>query len=71
MPEDLFPAAMPNTCENQRFLERPRIDRLLEKALQSHVAAIVAGEGSGKTHAIHSFLQRENRKTIWVQLSER
>ncbi|MDR0731897.1 MAG: helix-turn-helix transcriptional regulator, partial [Treponema sp.] len=62
---------MPKDLENQRFLERPRIDRLLEKALQSHMVAIVAGEGSGKTYAIHSFLQRENRKTIWVQLSER
>jgi LuxR family maltose regulon positive regulatory protein len=57
--------------ENQLFLERPRIDRLLEKALQSHVVTIIAGEGSGKTHAVNSFLQKDPRKIIWVQLSER
>jgi LuxR family maltose regulon positive regulatory protein len=71
MPEDLFPEPTPGDSENQRFLERPRVDRLLEKALQSHVVTVVAGEGSGKTHAVNSFLQRENRKNIWVQLSER
>jgi LuxR family maltose regulon positive regulatory protein len=62
---------MPGDLENQRFLERPRVDRLLERALQSHVVTVVAGEGNGKTHAVHSFLQREKRNVIWVQISER
>jgi LuxR family maltose regulon positive regulatory protein len=62
---------MPISSENQRFLERPRVDRLLEKALQSHVVTVVAGEGSGKTHAVNSFLQKEGRKTVWLQISER
>ncbi|MDR0589051.1 MAG: LuxR C-terminal-related transcriptional regulator [Spirochaetaceae bacterium] len=57
--------------ENQRFLERPRVDHLLEEALKSHVVIIVAGEGTGKTHAVNTFLQKKNRKTIWVQLSDR
>jgi LuxR family maltose regulon positive regulatory protein len=62
---------MPISSENQLFLERPRVDRLLEDALQSHVVTIVAGEGNGKTHAVNSFLQQESRKTIWLQISER
>jgi LuxR family maltose regulon positive regulatory protein len=62
---------MPAESGKQHFLERPRIDQLLEQALQSHVVTIVAGEGYGKTHAVNSFLQKENRDTIWVQLSER
>jgi LuxR family maltose regulon positive regulatory protein len=62
---------MPVSSENQRFLERPRVDRLLESALESHVVTVVAGEGSGKTHAVNSFLQKEGRKAIWVQISER
>jgi LuxR family maltose regulon positive regulatory protein len=53
------------------FLERPCLDKLLEKALQSHLVTVVAGEGSGKTHAIHSFLQKDPRSTVWIQLSER
>jgi LuxR family maltose regulon positive regulatory protein len=47
------------------------VDSLLEKALQSHVVTVVAGEGCGKTYAVHSFLQKDPRDIIWVQLSER
>ncbi|MDR2158783.1 MAG: LuxR C-terminal-related transcriptional regulator [Treponema sp.] len=57
--------------ENHAFLERPRVDRLLENVLQTHVVTVVAGEGSGKTHAVNSYLQKENRNTIWVQISQR
>ncbi|MDR0641883.1 MAG: helix-turn-helix transcriptional regulator, partial [Treponema sp.] len=59
------------STENNLYLWRPRVDQLLAKALRSHVVNVVAGEGSGKTHAVYSFLQRENRNVIWVQLSER
>jgi LuxR family maltose regulon positive regulatory protein len=54
----------------QLFLERPRVDRILEKAFQSHVVTVVAGEGNGKTHAVHSFLQKDRRPVIWIQISE-
>jgi LuxR family maltose regulon positive regulatory protein len=47
------------------------VDGLLEKALHSHVVTVVAGEGCGKTYAVHSFLQKDPRDIIWVQLSER
>ncbi|MDR2210862.1 MAG: LuxR C-terminal-related transcriptional regulator [Spirochaetaceae bacterium] len=53
------------------YLERPRIDRLLEKALESRVVTVVAGEGYGKTHAVNTFLQERKRQTVWIQLSER
>jgi LuxR family maltose regulon positive regulatory protein len=56
---------------DQLFLDRPRINGLLEKALRSHVITVVAGEGCGKTYAVHSFLQKDPRDVIWVQLSER
>jgi LuxR family maltose regulon positive regulatory protein len=35
------------------------------------VVTVVAGEGSGKTHAVSSFFRQEPRDIIWVQLSER
>jgi LuxR family maltose regulon positive regulatory protein len=70
-PQMSYSAVMFTHSENQRFLERPRVDRLLEKALQSHVVTVVAGEGSGKTHAVNAFLQKEKRKAVWVQISER
>jgi LuxR family maltose regulon positive regulatory protein len=71
VPEQLFQGDTSGNPGNRLFLERPRVDRLLEKALQSHVVTVVAGEGSGKTHAVNSFLQRDPRGTIWVQISER
>ncbi|MDR1307737.1 MAG: LuxR C-terminal-related transcriptional regulator [Treponema sp.] len=61
---------MPADSADHRFLERPRVDRILEKALQSYVVTVVAGEGSGKTHAINSFLRKNKRNVTWIQLSE-
>jgi LuxR family maltose regulon positive regulatory protein len=53
------------------YLERPRMDRLLDSAFKSNVVTVVAGEGSGKTYAVNSYLQRNSPQVIWVQLSER
>ncbi|MDR1287619.1 MAG: helix-turn-helix transcriptional regulator, partial [Treponema sp.] len=55
---------------NHRFLERPRVDRILERAMQSHIVTVIAGEGSGKTYAVNSFLQKTGRKYVWIQLSK-
>jgi LuxR family maltose regulon positive regulatory protein len=53
------------------YLERPRVDRLLDEAFKSNVVTVIAGEGSGKTYAMNSYLQQNSRQVIWVQLSER
>jgi LuxR family maltose regulon positive regulatory protein len=53
------------------FLERPRVDSLLERSLSSYLVTIIAGEGYGKTQAVHSFLRKRDEGVIWVQLSER
>jgi LuxR family maltose regulon positive regulatory protein len=68
MPERDHQAKDENSA-GRLFLERPRVDRILEKAFQNHVVTVVAGEGSGKTHAVSSFLQKTGRNFIWVQLS--
>jgi LuxR family maltose regulon positive regulatory protein len=56
---------------NQVYLERPRIHRLLEKAIQNPVVTVVAGAGYGKTQAVYSFLQTAKAITAWLQFSER
>jgi LuxR family maltose regulon positive regulatory protein len=53
------------------FLERPRVDSLLERSLSSYLVTIIAGEGYGKTQAVHSFLRKRDESVVWVQLSER
>jgi LuxR family maltose regulon positive regulatory protein len=56
---------------NHIYLERPRIHRLLEKAVQNPVVIITAGAGYGKTQAVYSFLQTTKAITTWLQFSER
>ncbi|MDR1617606.1 MAG: helix-turn-helix transcriptional regulator, partial [Treponema sp.] len=71
MPEQLFHSNMPLSPGNQVYLERPRVDRLLEQAVQNPVVVVNAGAGYGKTHAIYSFVRKCNIPTIWMQFSER
>jgi LuxR family maltose regulon positive regulatory protein len=56
---------------NQVYLERPQIDRLLEKAIQNPVVIVSAGAGYGKTHAVYSFVRTCQALVSWIQLSER
>jgi LuxR family maltose regulon positive regulatory protein len=56
---------------NQLYLDRPRIDGLLETAVQSPIVEVIAGAGYGKTHAVYSFLRRHSDLTAWMQISER
>ncbi|MDR1211853.1 MAG: LuxR C-terminal-related transcriptional regulator [Spirochaetaceae bacterium] len=71
MPERLFHSNVPIAPGNQIYLERPRIDRLLEKAIQNPVVIVNAGAGYGKTHAVYSFVHDYDALTCWMQLSER
>jgi LuxR family maltose regulon positive regulatory protein len=54
----------------QPFLERPRVDALLEKTLSSYIVNIVAGEGCGKTCAVYAFLRKHAEGVLWIQISE-
>ncbi|MDR2608583.1 MAG: helix-turn-helix transcriptional regulator, partial [Treponema sp.] len=54
----------------QPFLDRPRVDALLEKTLNSYIVNIVAGEGCGKTCAVYAFLRKHSERVLWIQISE-
>ncbi|MDR2402526.1 MAG: LuxR C-terminal-related transcriptional regulator [Spirochaetaceae bacterium] len=62
------PVALP---ENRIFIERPRIDGILEQAFKCPVVSVVAGAGYGKTYAVYSYLQKIDAVVVWRQLSER
>jgi LuxR family maltose regulon positive regulatory protein len=51
-------------------MERPRVIALLEKAIENPVVFVTAGEGYGKTSAVHSFLRRRNKGAVWIPFSE-
>ncbi|MDR1058152.1 MAG: LuxR C-terminal-related transcriptional regulator [Treponema sp.] len=71
MPNIQFFGNGPIVPGDQQYLERPQIDRLLEKAVKCPLVTIVAGAGYGKTCAVYSFLQKHNMVAAWIQLSER
>ena len=59
------------TSVDRFILERPRLNVLLEKAIEKMTVFVIAGEGYGKTYAVHSFLRQTGKKAIWISLSER
>jgi LuxR family maltose regulon positive regulatory protein len=52
------------------YLERPRIDRLLEAAIKNPIVTVCAGAGYGKTQAVYSFVRKTGARAAWLQLSE-
>jgi LuxR family maltose regulon positive regulatory protein len=56
---------------NQVYLQRPRVDKLLERAIRSQLLTVIAGAGYGKTRAVYSFLQKFPALIVWIQLSNR
>jgi LuxR family maltose regulon positive regulatory protein len=56
--------------KGQPFLQRPRLDGLLESALQNPVVLMTAGPGYGKTQAAAGFLRGYDAVTIWTPLSK-
>jgi LuxR family maltose regulon positive regulatory protein len=56
---------------DRQYLERPQIDRLLERAIKCPLVTVVAGAGYGKTWAVYSFLQKYDVIAAWIQFSER
>ena len=53
------------------YLLRPRINRLLESAVEYPLVIVCAGAGYGKTRAVYSFLQEYDAHVSWHQISER
>ncbi|MDR1211695.1 MAG: LuxR C-terminal-related transcriptional regulator [Spirochaetaceae bacterium] len=71
MTNELFHSNVPIADGNQAYLERPRLDLLLEKAVKYPAVIINAGAGYGKTRAVYSFVRAFNVRTAWIQLSGR
>jgi LuxR family maltose regulon positive regulatory protein len=65
-----FHGTIPENSDNQVYLERPRIDALLERMVRSPLVSVTAGAGYGKTQAVYSFLQKHKVLSTWMRLSE-
>jgi LuxR family maltose regulon positive regulatory protein len=71
MAEQIFHSNVPIAPGNRSYLERSRINSLLEKVIQNPVIIVCAGAGYGKTQAVYSFVRKYPALTGWIQLSER
>ena len=67
----VFNSNTSNFYQSHTYLNRPRLHKLLENAMNFPLVAVYAGTGYGKTRAVYSFLQQYNAHTIWIQLSDR
>ena len=54
----------------EKQLERPRLDAMMEAAMQHPLTAIVAGAGYGKTRAAANFLASRDAKVLWLSLTD-
>lgn len=52
------------------FVLRPNLDAQLDSALQKQLLVVSAGGGYGKTQLVSSYIQRNNLRAAWIQLSE-
>ena len=66
-----FRSNMETLSQSSAFFKRPRLNKLLENAVQFPLVAVYAGSGYGKTRTVYSFLQEYNASTTWIQLTER
>ncbi|MDR2052166.1 MAG: hypothetical protein LBP80_02020, partial [Treponema sp.] len=71
MPHSVFHGKTPVIPKDRVYLERPRLYRRMEEALNSTLVTVVAGAGYGKSCAVYLYLRRTDIYTFWVQISER
>ena len=57
--------------QSSLYLERPRLKKLLENAVNFPLVAVCAGTGYGKTRAVYAFLKDYAAHTTWIQLTGR
>ena len=69
--ENAIFSARPVAPGHLLYLERPRLDELIGKALDYPVFMVIGGAGYGKTLAVYSCLQKLGIRTVWMQFTER
>jgi len=60
---------MDSKLPTNNYLDRPRINALLKKALEKPLAVIIAGAGYGKSLAVYDFVSKGENPFMWMQLS--
>ena len=66
-----FKSNIDSFTQGSAFLDRTRLHKMLDRAVNYPMVAVYAGAGYGKTRAVYSFLQECRAYTTWIQLSER
>ena len=69
MPEDIY-KNVTSPPKSSGLLSRPRLNDLLSKAARQNLVPVIAGAGYGKTQAVSMFLNDNNYRIAWLQLSK-
>jgi len=59
-----------NRNSQDTYIERLRVHRLLEEAMEYPLVVVCAGSGYGKTRAVSSFLENFDAHKLWMQITE-
>ena len=59
------------STQSGEYLKRPRLNKLLQNAIDYPLIVVCAGSGYGKTRAVSSFLKGCVAQTAWLQISGR
>lgn len=54
---------------NETGIRRPRVESILEEALQKPLAVLQGGAGFGKTRAAADYLARSEYRTVWYNFT--
>ncbi|MDR1021546.1 MAG: LuxR C-terminal-related transcriptional regulator [Synergistaceae bacterium] len=52
------------------ILERPRVARLLERAVQKTLVLVMAGPGYGKTCEVAAFVWKARARVVWMRINQ-
>jgi len=68
-PEDIY-KNVTSPPKSSGLLSRPRLNDLLSAAARQNLVPVIAGAGYGKTQAVSMFLNDNNYRIAWLQLSK-
>ena len=68
---DLYENGLTSALLSAYYMPRPRIDSILDTAVQCKLVYVVAGAGYGKTQAVRQYIEQQTDAIVrWIQLSE-
>jgi LuxR family maltose regulon positive regulatory protein len=53
-----------------RYMPRPRLDSIFDRAADCKLIYVIASAGYGKTQAVHHYIEQHDASALWMQLTD-